>query len=202
MVAQVETSYCKDDWLKGYFRYQHETSSSLHIQRYDGRHNYEYTVDLALLSPDYEEKRRIAWHWLMAAALLSAAALFLVYQLFTNLSAETIANTAPGILFFLALAGGCILFFFSGSCRQVVFYSRHFHYPLVKIDCLGNRCDQFARFVGQLAQRIEQEADSAGAQRRNLDDEEREMLRRLESRGVISDEAVPSAAPSVLGHSH
>jgi hypothetical protein len=155
------------------------------------RNPRDYDVDLGILDPHPRRQIRIAWHYVLGFAVLSASAAFLTF--FS-------ATTNSVLLSFAASASAALSLVLALYCShdRLVFYSQHGRVPLV---VLFNRLPDRATldaFTDALVNEIEGARVRYPHSSETLSEELKEH-RRLRDAGVISSRRYDIVKRRILG---
>jgi hypothetical protein len=154
------------------------------------RNPRDYDVDLGILDPHPRRQIRIAWHYVLGFAVLSASAAFLAFFSASTNSMLSIAASASAVLS-LVLALYC-------SHDRLVFYSQHGRVPLV---VLFNRLPDRAT-LNAFTDALVKEIKDAGVLYPHTGEtlsEELKEHRRLREAGVISSQRYDIVKRRILG---
>lgn len=191
----------QEDVLRRERRFELFNERYIRVHHPRKRQDLDYTIDLLALAPGSERHLRLSWKWLAGACGALTVCAVSTYLLFRDPSASRALYLAPVLFLTLAAALGMIYQFFATSQRCQIFASRYAGVPLLEL--LVNRPDpqRFKAFVQDLEIRI----DLVGQRTRLSDNDlragEMRMLRRLASKGIITNHAYDHAKTLLLAQS-
>lgn len=184
---QVITLQQKDRFGREYEFALHE-GRELAISCKDKRVKLSYNIDLVALSPD--TRRRFVWGWKWLIATIITIVLLGLLLLIVPYLVEQQSDAIRGVLFLsgLILVVSFLLLFFKHTYRQLSFYSRHAHIPLVNMFMGKPDKTRHKKFVQYLQQRINKLQEHLDL---DIDKQlagEMKMLRRLTEQGAITEQ--------------
>jgi hypothetical protein len=168
-------------------RFEIRDNRYLFIELQGVKNGLRYQLDLMALHPDSRQRFTIAWRWLLASAA-SLLLLFLILQGIPMLFGVNLEAWAlPLTLGLTGLTFVFLILFFSASCREYQYASRHSGLPLVSLLSGKPGRKQFRKFRQQLESRVRELMENSHLTPQQERAGELRLLRRLARCGVVRE---------------
>lgn len=166
--------------------YEHFNQHYLHVVEKRYGIDIDYIIDLAVLKPDSHYEINIPWNWLVVSALGIGVFFGLLTHVLLNMVLITVLIFLPLLVLAFVFILLSIRQFLIAYDRKRVFLSRYASYPIVEIPYQAKNKEKYYDFIEQIENQIRLSTTSRNIPEEVLQAGEMKTLRRLSSKGVLS----------------